>query len=124
MRTAEWTAEVMDVEMLAERINDPGRAATSAVVQVEDGDAWLELRSLDSGDAMERKRGREEADGRRTQESAWTLRYWEDHVQTSLGQCDAKNTWTTVESCKVSDGGAEDLSNDRSKTEGGQEIRH
>ena len=31
----------MDVETLAEEINDPGRAASSAVVQVEDGDAWL-----------------------------------------------------------------------------------
>ena len=30
--TADWTAEVMDVEKLAEGINDPGRAATSAVV--------------------------------------------------------------------------------------------
>ena len=39
VRSADWTAEVMDVESLAENINDPGRAAITAVVQVEDGDA-------------------------------------------------------------------------------------
>ena len=46
VRSADWTAEVMDVEKLGEGINDPSKAAISTVIQVEDGDTWLELRSL------------------------------------------------------------------------------
>ena len=46
LRSADWTAEVMDVETFAEGITDPNRAAISAVIQVKDGNAWLELRSL------------------------------------------------------------------------------
>ena len=40
VRSAHWTPGVMEVEKLAEGINHPNRAAISAVIQVEDGDAW------------------------------------------------------------------------------------
>ena len=46
VRSADWTAEVPDVNKFAEGFIDPSRAALFAVIQAEDGDAWLELRSL------------------------------------------------------------------------------
>ena len=46
VRSADWTAEVLEMEKLAEGIHDPNRAAISAVTQVKDGESWLELQSL------------------------------------------------------------------------------
>ena len=130
-----WSRSVMDVERLSEGINDPGRAAISAVVQVEDGDTWLELRSLVASaesDGKPRPRvtavvrwsgsDEEAANIRKTtggelKKVLGLCRYREDDVQASLGHRDAKDTRTTAEGGKVSDGGAEDLPNDSGKTE-------
>ena len=46
VRGADWIAEVLDIDKFVGGITDPNRAAISAVVQFEDGDAWLELGSL------------------------------------------------------------------------------
>ena len=54
-KVPDWTAEVLEVEKFAERINDPNRAALSAVPQVENGDAWLELRSRVAGAEIDGK---------------------------------------------------------------------
>ena len=45
--SADWTSDVKDVDKFAdEEVTDPSRVAILAVIQVEDGDAWLEPRSL------------------------------------------------------------------------------
>ena len=44
--SSDWTADVLYVEKLAEGINDPTGRPSRLVIEVEDGDAWLELQSL------------------------------------------------------------------------------
>ena len=137
-RIQTWNVRSADWEKFAEGINDSNRAAISVVIQVEDGDAWLELRSLVAS---------AESDGkpppRVTAVMPWTGDQQEEasirqmtggELKKVPGVCGTwkilfKQVWVTMmqrsrgpQFSQIPDGGAKNLPDDGGQIEGRQKV--
>ena len=119
VRSAEWTGKVVGDHRPTQSCRlcfDPGRGRGRVAVQVV-GCKRGRRRQATSKSYSCGARTHQANNGRRTQESARSLWYREDHVQALLGRSDAAHSRAAAQGSEVSDQGAKSLPNDGGETE-------